>query len=41
MKIEIKQSNGIWLINGKTYKDATLCEQRYFLEFCKAMNYEY
>lgn len=41
MKIEIKQSNGIWLINSKPYEECTLCEQRYFLEFCKAMNYEY
>lgn len=31
--IEIKNTGGKWLINGKQYKDCNIDEQRYFDQF--------
>lgn len=41
MKIEIKNTNGKWLINGKPYNECTFCEQQFFNEFIKSFKYEF
>lgn len=40
MTIEIKNIGGKWYINGKTFMECTLTEQRYFVEFINAMKCE-
>ena len=40
LTIEIKQTNGKWLINGKQYKDCTFAEQKFFHEFLNSFKYD-
>ena len=40
MIVEIKQTNGKCLINGKPYNECTFCEQRFFIEFLNSFRYE-
>lgn len=40
MTIEIKNTGGKWLINGKPYNECTYTEQRYFIEFINSLKYE-
>jgi len=37
--IEIKNTSGKWLINGKQYIECSTQEQAFFNEFIKHMNY--
>lgn len=40
MTIEIKQTEGKWLINGKMFTECNYAEQRFFVEFINSFKYE-
>lgn len=41
MVIEIKKTDGKWLVNGKKYTDLCGAEKQFFDEFIETMKYNY